>query len=144
MTREQSILSPPPAASTCSLPPTPLGDRPSLSLPGTRGACLPRHAAPDRPVTNADILRQLPCHPPQIKWATMWRFIHPAIVLSLTPAPQGMRASWTGPLGHRLSFPAAPAPHSCLSGASQNMDPGTSVWRCSRCFLEARGRPERA
>lgn len=44
-----------PGSGTCALSQTPLGDCQSLSPPGTRGACLPRHAAPDMLVTKADI-----------------------------------------------------------------------------------------
>lgn len=48
-----------PGSGTCALSQTPLGDCQSLSPPGTRGACLPRHAAPDMLVTKADILSQV-------------------------------------------------------------------------------------
>lgn len=53
----------------------------------------------------------------------MWQFILPPIVLSLTPAPQRMQASWTGPPGHKLNSHWPLPRSSSLSDVSLDIQP---------------------
>ena len=98
MTRGSELPSahPPPAASTCSLPPTPLGDRcPSLCLGPEAPACciMPCLTRPRQMLTSC-VKRFLPTAPNQTGYNVA--IYPPPAVLSLTPAPRRMQASWTG------------------------------------------------